>query len=263
MRRISWRRGGVRELILIAQELTYYGRDRRSPRLLLALLEGLASIPQLEWIRLHYAYPTDFPAWLIDWLACEAKACKYLDIPIQHISDPILQAMQRTHSAAHVEALVEKLRVRVPSIALRTTLIVGFPNETNRDFRLLADFVRQAKFEHLGVFTYSEEEGTHAARRFADNVPEDEKCARRDYLMKMQRDIAAQWRAHLVGETLPVIIDQRADALTLIGRTQYDSPEVDGEVLIRDSTGNLRPGIIAPVRITGSSEYDLEGQAFC
>lgn len=252
---------GVKELILVAQELTYYGRDLRRNDLLLELLEQLANLESLEWIRLHYAYPANFPMELVAWLARESKACRYLDIPIQHISDSILRSMRRPHDAAYVRELVAELRARVPSLALRTTLLVGYPGETERDFALLADFVREARFEHLGVFTYSEEEGTYAAAHFSDDVPQAEKEERRDYLMRIQREVSAEWRAGFVGRTLPCIVDERLDEYSFLGRTEYDSPEVDGEVLIRAPRGGVHVGEVVQVCITGSSEYDLSGDA--
>lgn len=252
---------GVRELILIAQELTYYGRDRQKPGQLVELLRRLADIPTLQWIRLHYAYPMDFPEALIEWMATEPKACHYLDIPIQHISEPVLRAMRRAHSARDIRVLLDKLRQRMPDIAIRTTLIVGYPNESEADFEQLCQFVRQGPFNHLGVFTYSEEEDTYAANHLPDRVPQSVKEARRDEIMRIQRDVATRWHESLIGTTQFTLVDRCEGEGTLIGRTQYDSPEVDGEVLIHDPTGRVQPGDLVPVRITSSSEYDLEGNA--
>ena len=249
---------GVRELILIAQELTYYGHDRGDATALVTLLQALARIEGIEWIRLHYAYPRPFPEELIEWLATEPKACPYLDIPLQHIAEPVLQAMRRHHTGAYARELVDRLRASIPRLALRTTLIAGFPNETEDDFRELLDFVQHVQFDHLGVFTYSEEEGTHAAKHWPDAIPEEVKQARRDALMQAQMPISAARKAQHVGSVLPVILDARVDASTFTGRTQFDSPDVDGEVLVRDPSHALEVGQIARVRITGSDEYDLE-----
>ena len=248
----------MRELILIAQELTYYGHDRGDATALVTLLQALARIEGIEWIRLHYAYPRPFPEELIEWLATEPKACPYLDIPLQHIAEPVLQAMRRHHTGAYARELVDRLRASIPRLALRTTLIAGFPNETEDDFRELLDFVQHVQFDHLGVFTYSEEEGTHAAKHWPDAIPEEVKQARRDALMQAQMPISAARKAQHVGSVLPVILDARVDASTFTGRTQFDSPDVDGEVLVRDPSHALEVGQIARVRITGSDEYDLE-----
>lgn len=251
---------GVKELILIAQELTYYGYDLKSPDLLLRLLNALEQIDGIEWLRLHYAYPTNFPPELVGWLATSPKACRYLDIPLQHISGHVLKTMRRAHDEAFSRELVERLRARIPDLALRTTLIVGYPTESEKDFQQLLDFVAETRFDHLGVFTYSEEEGTPAAKGLEDRIPQEEKEARRDAIMSLQRDISASRKAERVGQSLPVIIDHRLDGETLIGRTQYDSPEVDGEVVVADREGVLSIGDIATVRITASSEYDLQGE---
>lgn len=251
---------GVKELILIAQELTYYGYDLKSPDLLLRLLNALEQIDGIEWLRLHYAYPTNFPPELVGWLATSPKACRYLDIPLQHISGHVLKTMRRAHDEAFSRELVERLRARIPDLALRTTLIVGYPTESEKDFQQLLDFVAETRFDHLGVFTYSEEEGTPAAKGLEDRIPQEEKEARRDAIMSLQRGISASRKAERVGQSLPVIIDHRLDGETLIGRTQYDSPEVDGEVVVADREGVLSIGDIATVRITASSEYDLQGE---
>ncbi len=252
--------GGARELILIAQELTYYGHDQREPDRLLRLLERLERLDGIDWLRLHYAYPTNFSEGLIRWMATSPRACRYLDLPLQHISDRVLRSMRRAHGERMTRELVERLRVGIPGLALRTTLIVGYPTETEEDFRQLLDFVRQARFEHLGVFTYSEEEGTPAAGLYADGIPEEVKRQRRDEVMALQQRISLENKAGRVGQTLPVMVDYRLDERTLVGRTEFDSPEVDGEVIVRDAAGRLEVGDLVPVRITASSEYDLEGE---
>ncbi|PID90323.1 MAG: 30S ribosomal protein S12 methylthiotransferase RimO, partial [Bacteroidetes bacterium] len=251
---------GARELILIAQELTYYGLDQRSPDLLLRLLERLEQVDGIDWLRLHYAYPTNFSEELIRWMASSPKACRYLDIPLQHISDHVLKTMQRAHGERMSRELVEKLRANIPELSLRTTLIVGYPTETEEDFRQLLDFVRQTRFDHLGVFTYSEEEGTPAASLYPDTIPEEVKQERRNEIMALQQRLSLENNARRVGQTLPVMVDHRLDEHTLIGRTEFDSPDVDGEVIIRDAEGHLAIGDLAPVRITAYSEYDLEGE---
>ncbi len=256
----SLARAGVKEIILIAQELTYYGQDLKDPLLLLKLLEELERIPGLEWIRLHYAYPTNFPPELIEWFATSQKACHYLDIPLQHISERVLKSMRRAHNEEFSRELVSTLRQRIPDLALRTTLIVGYPTETEEDFQQLMEFVRETRFEHLGVFTYSEEEGTPAAAELKDCIPEEVKEARRDAIMSLQQKISSERKAERVGATLPVIVDHRLDAQTLIGRTPYDSPDVDGEVIITDREGKVEIGEIVQVRITSSTEYDLQGE---
>ena len=252
--------GGVRELIVIAQDTTYYGLDLYGKRRLAELLEALCRIDGIRWIRLHYAYPTAFPDEVIEAMASEPKICKYLDIPFQHISDAQLSAMHRRHTKAEAYALVEKLRGAIPDLALRTTLLVGYPGETEADFTELEQFVRDVRFERLGVFAYSEEEGTYSARELADNVPEVVKQQRVERIMTLQNDIARENNLRRVGRTERVLIDSRQGDY-YVGRTQYDSPEVDQEILIPAAERRLLRGHFYEIRIDGAADYDLYGKA--
>lgn len=247
---------GVRELIVIAQDTTYYGRDLYGRRALAELLERLCKIEGIEWIRLHYAYPTDFPQDVIEVMAREKKICPYLDIPFQHISDHQLTLMKRRHSKADAYALIERLRAAVPDLALRTTLLVGYPDETEEDFAELMEFVEKVRFERLGVFPYSEEEGTFSARELEDNVPEEVKQERVDRVMALQNRISLEKNLARVGQREQVIIDSRQGDW-YVARGRYDSPEVDQEILIPASERQLRRGKIYTVEITGAEEYDL------
>lgn len=247
---------GVRELIVIAQDTTYYGRDLYGRRALAELLEKLCKVEGIEWIRLHYAYPTDFPQDVIDVMAREKKICPYLDIPFQHISDHQLSLMKRRHTKADAYALVERLRAAVPDLALRTTLLVGYPDETEEDFAELMEFVEKVRFERLGVFPYSEEEGTFSARELEDNVPEEVKQERVDRVMALQNRISLEKNLARVGQREQVIIDSRQGDW-YVARGRYDSPEVDQEILIPASERQLRRGVIYTVEITGAEEYDL------
>lgn len=251
-------RKGVRELIVIAQDTTYYGLDLYGKRRLGELLRALCRIDGIEWVRLHYAYPAHFPQDVIEAMRDEPKICKYLDIPLQHISDRMLRSMRRGLDKAETIRLVEDLRREIPDIALRTTLLVGYPGETEADFQELMEFVAATKFDRLGVFPYSEEEGTYSARELTDDVPQEVKEARVDAIMELQRDIARGGNERLVGTIQRVIIDRRDDDLW-VGRTQYDSPEVDQEVLI-PAVETLRPGEFATVRIVSADDYDLQGE---
>ncbi|WP_071134592.1 30S ribosomal protein S12 methylthiotransferase RimO [Millionella massiliensis] len=251
-------RKGVRELIVIAQDTTYYGLDLYGKRRLGELLRALCRIDGIEWVRLHYAYPAHFPQDVIEAMRDEPKICKYLDIPLQHISDRMLRSMRRGLDKAETIRLVEDLRCEIPDIALRTTLLVGYPGETEADFQELMEFVAATKFDRLGVFPYSEEEGTYSARELTDDVPQEVKEARADAIMELQRDIARGGNERLVGTTQRVIIDRRDDDFW-VGRTQYDSPEVDQEVLI-PAVETLRPGEFATVRIVSADDYDLQGE---
>ncbi len=248
---------GVKEIIVIAQDTTYYGKDLYGKRMLAELLRKLCAIEGVEWVRLHYAYPTDFPQEVIDVMRDEPKMCKYLDIPLQHISDNQLAAMRRRITKAETEALVERLRTEIPDIALRTTMLVGFPGETEEDFEELCDFVRKVRFERLGAFAYSEEEGTPSAK-MEDNVPEEVKESRVERLMQIQKRISLALNAERVGKTMRAIID-RTEGEFYIGRSQYDSPEVDEEILIT-SANHLEVGQMVDVRITDCEEYDLYGE---
>ena len=247
---------GVRELSVIAQDTTDYGRDFYGRRALAELLERLCKVEGIEWIRLHYAYPTDFPQDVIEVMAREKKICPYLDIPFQHISDHQLTLMKRRHSKADAYALIERLRAAVPDLALRTTLLVGYPDETEEDFAELMEFVEKVRFERLGVFPYSEEEGTFSARELEDNVPEDVKQERVDRIMALQNRISLEKNQARVGQREQVIIDSRQGDW-YVARGRYDSPEVDQEILIPASERQLRRGKIYTVEITGAEEYDL------
>lgn len=249
---------GVRELIVIAQDTTCYGIDLYGRRALAELLERLCRIDKIRRIRLHYAYPTDFTDELIDTMAREKKICRYIDLPFQHISDSQLAAMKRNHTSAEAYALVDRLRERIPGIALRTTLMVGYPGESEADFEELMQFVGRVRFERLGVFAYCEEEGTYSARRLKDDVPEDVKQERLDRIMRLQERISLESNAARIGATMPVMIDSH-EGDYYIGRTEFDSPEVDGEVLVQAGGRRLRRGCIYDVRITDAEDYDLYG----
>ena len=247
---------GVRELMVIAQDTTYYGMDLYGERKLAELLERLCRIDKIEWIRLHYAYPTEFPDEVIEVMAREKKICRYLDIPFQHISDSQLEAMKRRHTKADAYALVEKLRRAIPDIALRTTLLVGYPTETEEDFAELMQFVRDCRFDRLGVFAYSEEEGTYSATRLTDDVPEDVKQSRVERIMRLQERISLENNARRIGQRMRVIIDRREGDF-YIGRSEYDSPEVDQELVIDSAGKRLYRGKFYEVEITDAEDYDL------
>ena len=250
---------GVRELIVIAQDTTYYGLDLYGRRRLAELLTRLCRIDGIEWIRLHYAYPTGFPEEVIDVMAREPKICKYLDIPFQHISDAQLAAMHRRHTKAGAYELIRKLRTAIPDLALRTTLLAGYPGETEDDFAELEQFVRDVRFERLGVFAYSEEEGTYSAERLKDDVPEAVKQERVERIMALQNGIALAGNLRRVGSVQRVVIDSRQGD-HYVGRTQYDSPEVDQEILIPAAGKRLLRGHFYDVRIVSASDYDLYGE---
>ena len=247
---------GVREIMVIAQDTTYYGVDIYGGRKLAELLERLCSIEKLEWIRLHYAYPTDFPDEVIEVMARQKKICRYLDIPFQHISDNQLAAMKRRHTKAEAVELIAKLRRAIPDIALRTTLLVGYPGETEADFAELMEFVRDTKFDRLGVFAYSEEEGTYSATRLTDDVPEEVKQERVDRIMRLQERVSLENNARRIGQTMRVIID-RKEGDFYIGRSEYDSPEVDQELVVDSAGKRLLRGHFYNVRITDAEDYDL------
>lgn len=247
---------GVRELMVIAQDTTYYGVDIYGERKLAELLERLCRIEKIRWIRLHYAYPTDFPDEVIEVMAREPKICNYLDIPFQHISDNQLTAMKRRHTKAEAEALIAKLRASIPDIALRTTLLVGYPGETEQDFEELKSFVRETKFDRLGVFAYSEEEGTYSATRLTDDVPDEVKQQRVETIMRLQERISLENNAKRIGSTMSVIID-RKEGEFYIGRSEYDSPEVDQELIIDSKSRRLLRGHHYDVVVTDAEDYDL------
>ena len=248
---------GVKEFQVIAQELTYYGLDLYKKQMLPELIEQMAQIPGVEWIRLHYAYPTHFPMELLQVIRKYPNICNYLDIALQHISDPVLQRMQRHTSKKETLELLQAMRREVPDICIRTTLMVGFPGETEADFEELLDFVRTIRFDRMGAFAYSEEEGTYAAKHYADDIPEDVKQERLDRLMTLQEGISAELCSEKVGRTFKTIID-RQEGDYYIGRTEYDSPEVDCEVLI-PADEELQLGNFYLVTINKAEEYDLYG----
>lgn len=249
---------GVKELILIAQDTTYYGLDLYRRRSLAELIRRLSAIDGLEWIRIHYSYPADFPEDVLDEMASNPKVCKYLDIPLQHISDKVLDMMRRHVDGAWTRSLIERLRNRVPGVALRTTMIVGHPGEGEMEFDELMDFVRDAGFERLGAFTYSEEEDTYGAIHFADDVPEEVKMTRYDALMSLQSGISLDFNRSRIGTVERVLVDAYSDGI-LVCRSQYESPDVDGEILVKydGSDAYSLPGSFIEVRIEGADEYDL------
>jgi ribosomal protein S12 methylthiotransferase len=246
---------GVKELILIAQDLTYYGLDLYKKRALAELLEALVGVEGVEWIRLHYAFPTGFPMEVLDVMKREPKICNYIDIPLQHISDSILKSMRRGTTQQKTTALIHSFREVVPEIALRTTLIVGYPGETEEDFQTLKKWVKDMRFERLGCFTYSHEENTHAFQ-LTDDVPEDLKKARANEIMALQSQISWELNQAKIGKILSVVID-RKEGQFFIGRTEFDSPDVDNEVLIEASSIYLKTGSFYKVRITDAADFDL------
>ena len=246
---------GVREIMVIAQDTTYYGIDLYGKRMLAPLLKQLCQVKGIEWIRLHYAYPANFPADVIEVMRDEPKICKYLDIPLQHISDNQLRSMKRAIDKAGTEQLIADLRAAIPDLAIRTTMLVGYPGETDADFEELKEFVRKAKFERLGVFTYSAEEGTYSAEKLTDDVPEHIKQARADELMQIQSGISYDYNASRVGRIERVIVDGKVDG-RWVARSQYDSPEVDTEIEIHTDK-RLRRGCFYDGRIIEADEYEL------
>ena len=249
---------GVKEFQVIEQELTYYGVDWDGQRHIASLIDKMAAIKGVEWIRLHYAYPNQFPMELLDVMAAHNNVCNYLDIALQHISDHMLQRMHRHVTRQETINLIEDIRKRVPGIHLRTTLMVGFPGETEEDFQQLLDFVKWARFERMGAFAYSEEEGTYSALHYTDDIAEEVKEQRLAQLMAVQQQISEELQAGKVGKVFKVIVDRQEGAY-FIGRTEYCSPEVDPEVLIPASS-NLLIGTFYNVRITGAEEFDLYGE---
>ncbi|MBR3471645.1 MAG: 30S ribosomal protein S12 methylthiotransferase RimO [Prevotella sp.] len=249
---------GVKEFQVIAQELTYYGVDINGKQQLPELIAAMSDIPGVEWIRLHYAYPTHFPYELLTVMRERPNVCKYLDIALQHISDHILTDMRRNVTKEETYELIRRIREEVPGIHLRTTLMVGFPGETEEDFEQLMEFTRWARFERMGAFAYSEEDGTFSAEHYEDNVPMDVKQRRLDQLMQLQQEISTEIEAAKVGQTVRVIID-RKEGNYYVGRTEYCSPEVDPEVLIPAGERQLRNGHFYNVKVTDSTEFDLYG----
>ena len=250
---------GVKEFQIIAQELTYYGVDLYKSQKLPELIEKIAQVPGVEWIRLHYAYPTHFPEDLFRVMRENDNVCKYMDIALQHISNNMLTRMRRNVSKSETYDLIEKFRKEVPGIHLRTTLMVGFPGETEEDFEELKEFVQKARFDRMGAFAYSEEEGTYAAEAYEDSIPQEVKQARLDELMALQQEISADLSHSKIGQEFKVIID-RKEGEYYIGRTQFDSPEVDPEVLIKADGKRLFSGRFYQVRITNADDFDLFGE---
>ena len=254
---------GVKELIIIAQDTTYYGLDLYHRRALAELLQKLSEIEGIEWIRIHYSYPAAFPEDVLDQMADNPKVCRYMDIPLQHISDKVLDNMHRHVTGAWTRELIGKMRQRVPGVVLRTTMIVGHPGEGKKDFNELMDFAREARFERLGAFRYSEEEGTFGAENFKDSISAKVKQERLDELMTLQSGISLEFNQSRVGTLEKVIVDDFVDGI-LVCRSEFESPEVDGEILVRpdnDVVGNIDPysliGEFLMVRVTGADEYDL------
>lgn len=247
---------GVREFQLIAQDLTYYGVDLYKRQCIAELVERVSEVKGVKWIRLHYAYPTSFPFELLKVMREKKNVCKYLDIALQHISTNVLENMRRHIDMESTYRLIERLRSEVPGIHLRTTLMVGFPGESDKEFEELKQFVKWARFERMGAFAYSEEDGTYAAKHFKDDVPDEVKQSRLSELMALQQEISADVQNQKIGQVLSVIID-RKEGDYYVGRTQYDSPEVDPEVLIPISDGNLRIGCFYDMEIVDSDDFDL------
>lgn len=246
---------GVKELILIAQDLTYYGLDLYKKRNLAELLENLAKVEGIEWIRLHYAFPSGFPMDVLDLMKREPKICNYIDIPLQHISDDILKSMKRGTTKEKTTKLLQEFRERVPGMAIRTTLIVGYPGETQEDFEILRDWVQEMKFERLGCFTYSHEENT-GAFALVDDVPQEVKQARAAEIMDLQSQISWDLNQEKIGQTFKCVID-RKEGQYFIGRTEFDSPDVDNEVLVDASKYYLKTGDFVNLKVTDATEFDL------
>ena len=254
---------GVKELIIIAQDTTFYGLDLYRRRALAELLQKLSEVDGIEWIRIHYSYPASFPEDVLDQMADNPKVCRYMDIPLQHISDKVLDNMHRHVTGAWTRELIGKMRERVPGVVLRTTMIVGHPGEGKRDFNELMDFVREARFERLGAFKYSEEEGTYGAENFKDSISARVKQERLDELMTLQSDISLSFNQSRVGTLEKVIVDDFVDGV-FVCRSEFESPEVDGEILVKPDSeviGDVDPysliGEFMTVRVTGADEYDL------
>ena len=248
---------GVKELILIAQDLTYYGLDLYKKRNLAELLENLVKVEGIEWIRLHYAFPTGFPMDVLELMKNEPKICNYIDIPLQHISDNILKSMRRGTTYAKTTQLLKDFRAAVPGMAIRTTLIVGYPGETEEDFQILRNWVEEMRFERLGCFAYSHEENTHAFS-LEDDVPSDVKQARANEIMELQAQISWELNQEKIGQTFKCIVD-RKEGQYFVAITEFDSPDVDNEVLIDAATHYLKTGDFVMIKITDATEFDLYG----
>ncbi len=251
---------GVKELIVIAQDTTYYGLDLYRKRALAELLQKLSEIDGIEWIRIHYSYPAAFPEDVLDQMASNPKVCRYMDIPLQHISDKVLDNMHRNVDGAWTRELIRKMRDKVPGVVLRTTMIVGHPGEGKKEFAELLDFVREARIERLGAFMYSEEEGTYGAEYFRDSVSSRTKQERLDALMTLQSEISLAFNRSRIGTETDVIVDDYSDGV-FVCRSEFESPEVDGEILVKADIGDIDPysliGEFIKVKITGADEYDL------
>ncbi|MCM1490090.1 MAG: 30S ribosomal protein S12 methylthiotransferase RimO [Muribaculum sp.] len=248
---------GVKEFNVIAQDLSSYGTDIYGKHSLAELIDRMAGIEGVEWIRLHYAYPSDFPMDILDVMARRDNVCKYLDIALQHIADPVLENMRRHIDGDKTRQLLDEMRKRVPGLKIRTTLMVGFPGEGEEEFRQLLDFVKQQKFERMGAFAYSEEDDTWAAKNLSDDISDEVKQRRLDTLMQLQEEIALKRNEEMIGQTVRVLID-RIEGNTRIGRTQWDSPEVDPEVYVSGS--DAQPGDFINVKITGAEPFELFGE---
>jgi ribosomal protein S12 methylthiotransferase len=246
---------GVKELILIAQDLTLYGLDLYGRQMLPELVRRVSAVNGIDWIRLHYLYPTDFPYEILDMMQSDPKICRYIDIPIQHIADPVLKIMRRSHDSSETRALLRNIRMKLPDAAIRTTVIAGHPGETEKEFGELLGFIEEFRFERLGAFRYSHEENTYSFLNYADDISEKTKEQRVARIMELQQKISAEINAALVGTVMNVIID-RKEGVFHVGRSQHDSPEVDQEILIT-SPENIEPGTFIDVKITGSTEFDL------
>lgn len=249
---------GVKEFQMIAQDLTFYGLDRYKRMALPELVERVSDIPGVEWIRLHYGYPSRFPYDLLPVMRERDNVCKYMDIALQHISDPMLKMMRRNITKAETYELLERMRREVPGIHLRTTLMVGHPGETEQDFQELVRFVKDIRFERMGAFAYSHEEGTYAYKHYKDEIPQEVKQERLDYLMRVQEGISADVNASKVGQTFRVVVDREEEDF-YVGRTQYDSPEVDPEILISKEI-SLSPGSFHQVKVIDAQAFDLYGK---
>lgn len=249
---------GVKELVLIAQDLTYYGLDLYKKRNLAELLDKLVKVDGIEWIRLHYAFPTGFPMDVLDVMNREPKVCNYLDIPLQHISDSILKSMRRGTTQAKTTKLLQDFRSAVPNMSIRTTLIVGYPGETEEDFQTLKQWVEEMRFERLGCFTYSHEENTHAYN-LEDNIPEEVKQERANEIMELQSQISWELNQQKIGHTFRCIID-RKEGNYFVGRTEFDSPDVDNEVLIDAAKHYVKQGEFVDIKITEAADFDLYGE---
>jgi len=250
--------GGVKELILIAQDLSYYGLDRYGKQKISVLISELLKIEAFEWIRLHYLYPANFPMELVSLMKANRKICRYIDMPIQHISDKMLGLMKRSHNEEETRELLRNIRTEIPDAAIRTTLIAGHPGETEKEFNEIRDFISEFRFDRLGVFAYSHEEETYAFDNYQDEISAKVKESRVSELMAVQQSVSEELNRERIGRVMKVIIDRREGEF-FIGRTEYDSPEVDNEVLI-STEYNLEPGKFYDIQITGSADFDLYGK---